>query len=69
MTPKEKAMELFDKFNSILMNEISDEYARKYAAILCANTALNEIYSHNTKQSMNDYWCDVKMELVTLHLS
>ena len=65
--PKEKAMELFDNFNSILMNEISDEWARKYAAILCSKYALDEIYSHNAKQSMHDYWCDVKTELDNLN--
>ena len=67
MPPKEKAMELFDKFNSILMDEIYDEYARKYAAILCAKAALDGIFTHNTKQSMNDYWCDVKIELDNLN--
>ena len=67
MTPKEKARELFDKFNSILMDEIYDEYARKYAAILCAKAALDEIFTHNTKQSMHDYWCDVKIELDNLN--
>jgi hypothetical protein len=40
MTAKEEAKELFDKYNSILMNEISCEYARKYAAILCALIAV-----------------------------
>ena len=65
--PKEKARELFDNYNSILMDEIYDEYARKYAAILCSKFALDEIYSNNTKQSMNDYWCDVKMELDNLN--
>jgi hypothetical protein len=65
-TPKEKAIELFDSFYSILMNEVSDEYARKYTAIHCSKYALDEIYSHNTKQSMNDYWCNVKIELDNL---
>ena len=48
------------------MNEISDEWARKYAAILCSKYALNEIFSYNTKQTMHDYWCDVKTELDNL---
>jgi divalent metal cation (Fe/Co/Zn/Cd) transporter len=65
-TPKEKAIELFDSFYSILMNEISDEWVRKYAAILCSKYALNEIFSYNTKQTMHDYWCDVKTELDNL---
>jgi len=64
--PKEKAMELFDNFNSILMNEISDEYARKYVSILCSKYTLDEIFSNNTKQSMHDYWCDVNEELGNL---
>ncbi len=61
--PKEKAMELFDSFYSILMNEVSDEYARKYTAIHCSKYALDNIFSYNTKPSMHDYWCDVKIEL------
>jgi D-alanyl-D-alanine endopeptidase (penicillin-binding protein 7) len=32
-----------------------------------AKLALDEIFTHNTKPSMHDYWCDVKIELDNLN--
>jgi hypothetical protein len=45
MTDEERAKELLnqlvDQFDSILMNEISDEFARKYTSRDCARVAIN----------------------------
>jgi hypothetical protein len=43
MTPNEKAKELIDNYNALLIDEIYDEFARKYAAKSCALFAVDEI--------------------------
>ena len=41
MTQKEKAIELLDFYNSILINYIQNEFERKYAVIECALIAVD----------------------------
>jgi hypothetical protein len=52
ITPKEMAHELIDHYNSLLMDEIYDEFSRKYAVKLCV---------HCTVRKMIE-WCDVESQ-------
>ena len=69
MTPKEKALELFDKFN----NPDTTHYPYVHNAQQCALIAIEEIIKANpyeiNKTDMDstiDYWQEVKKELEQL---
>lgn len=59
MIPKEKAIELFDKFDSILFKEYNNLEAKK-----CASIAVDEIRDNLPLISdIQQYWIDVKQEI------
>ena len=63
MTPKDKAIELFDEIDSILFKEYNNLKAKKCALIVVNNILkldLQEIYMNY------DYWKDVKKEIELL---
>ena len=70
MTPKEKAMELFDKFN----NPDTTHYPYVHNAQQCAIIAVDEIAKctkHEKQEFENDrfsehYWDEVKQEIEAL---
>ena len=69
MTPKEKALELFDKFN----NPDTTHYPYVHNAQQCALIAVDEIIKANpyeiNKTDMDstiDYWQEVKQEIEKL---
>ncbi len=72
MTPKEKAIELFDKMfiemsNFSITDEVLEEVAKQ-----CALIAVNEImkqcwdYRDIDLQASYDYWQEVKQEIINL---
>jgi len=62
MTPKEKAKELFDKYNKTV-NTITYTPIKK-CALIAVDEILNEYWSHDTKR--RDYWNEVKQEIEKL---
>lgn len=70
-TPKEKAKELVDFYNSILINYIKDEFERKYAVIECVLKAVDELiklyeYENPNRGFKVSYWDDVEIEIKKL---
>ena len=69
MTPKEKAIELVDRYNKLYGNEIGN-YLDFDDAKECALIAMDEIITSNTNvtgQTINgDYWLKVKQEIKKL---
>jgi len=69
MTPKEKAIELFDKMfiemsNFSITDEVLEEVAKQ-----CALIAVNEIINSTSWQYIAnglDYWQEVKQEIINL---
>lgn len=64
MTPKEKAIELFDKFDSILFKEYNNLEAKK-----CALIAVDELIYETRFEVPNirqRYWKDVKQKIELL---
>jgi hypothetical protein len=64
MTPKEKAIELFDKYDYILYKEYNNLEA-KHCALIAVEEILevgNVIISYN----VTDYWEEVKQEIEKL---
>jgi hypothetical protein len=79
MTPKEKAEELFNKFNSALIDEIKHNAARNFASFNCALIAVNEILFSGVHKdnyyldkslgytiTFQEYYQEVKQELTKL---
>jgi hypothetical protein len=62
MTPKEKAQELIDKYDSILT------YKSKQCALVAVDEILNTIDWHEfeTPNKELDYWIEVKREIQIL---
>lgn len=75
MTPKEKARQLFDKYNSFDFNTIVNQTHRRYAK-QCALIAVDELIeshlvlstTHDLKPSIRckKYWQEVKQEIEAL---
>lgn len=69
MTPKEKALDLVDKFMKYSWFSFLDGYeesSRKDSAIKCSLIAVNEILDVLFQHHEVDYWKDVKIELEKL---
>ena len=75
MKPKEKAIELVDFYNSILINYIQNEFERKYVVMECGIIAVNYVifanpHSNplpwNPAHSDIKYWLEVKKEIELL---
>ena len=74
--PREKAEELVDFYNSILINYIQNEFERKYAVIECVLKAVDEMmnYDINAKSEpqfvierrIQEYYQEVKEEIEKL---
>ncbi len=64
MTPKEKAKELFDKYNYFLPDaiEINKEHL-KYCSLIAVDEILNATNSIYVFNSLNEYWKEVKKEI------
>lgn len=60
MTPKEKAKELYDKYEFVYIQH----YTSKYEVKQCALIAVYEIIESHTDN--NDYWQQVKEEITKL---
>ena len=72
MTPKEKARQLFDKYNSFDFNTIVNQTHRRYAK-QCALIAVDEIlklrrgyFDFNNYMNNESYWRQVKQEIEAL---
>ena len=73
MTPKEKARQLFDKYNSFDFNTIVNQTHRRYAK-QCALIAVDEIIETLNKEvyprfqydDTFEYWENVKNEIESL---
>lgn len=70
MTPKEKAIELYEKFYYQLPSNLSDE-TQDCVAQECALIAVDEIddsypYYLNDDNDIRDYWIAVKQEIEKL---
>ncbi len=61
MTPKEKAIELFDKYDYILYKEYNNLEAKH-----CALIAVDEILSLLSYGTAIKYWQEVKQEIENL---
>lgn len=72
MTPKEKAIELVDKYISFNKNKIAFVYTKessKQCAIIAANEALNADWFISEKEDFIKwglYWEEVKKEITKL---
>jgi hypothetical protein len=71
MTPKEKALELVNKYYNKIEHTISDEYAEvtKEITKVCALIAVDEILKicvDSLGLTELDYWQDVKEEIEAL---
>jgi hypothetical protein len=68
MTPKEKAKELFNKFNSALIDEIKHNAARNFVSFNCALIAVDEIMKagSDVDEYAECYWQEVKIEIEKL---
>jgi hypothetical protein len=64
MTPREKAIELYNKFYDIAMHALSIQ-VRKYITKECALIAVDEILKTNPYKARN-YWQEVKQEIEKL---
>ena len=67
MTPKEKAIELFDKYWLVDSDEDSAPYTDKSMAKKCALIAVNllmeEAYRQHDYEGFISYWKEVKQEI------
>jgi hypothetical protein len=66
MTPKEKAIELVEKFYPRATSYSLDRKNQNENAKQCALILVDEIYSNCADPSKNDYWIEVKNELDNL---
>jgi hypothetical protein len=68
MKPKEKAKELFNKFNSALIDEIKHNAARNFVSFNCALIAVDEIMKagSDVDEYAECYWQEVKIEIEKL---
>ena len=73
MTPKEKAIELFDKFDSILFKEYDNLETKKCALIavdeIIGQWEIIDVYLANGNGQLNqnlDYWYKVQQEIELL---
>lgn len=62
MTPKEKAIELVDRYSDILFDEIEGYYQRNHIIKLCALIAVDEIIAE-CRVGMDWFWQEVKQEI------
>ena len=68
MTPKEKAIELVDKYNlnKNLYYSITEYQAKECALIAVDEIMLNEKINHSSLDKTYEYWEDVKKEIEAL---
>jgi hypothetical protein len=73
MTPKEKAQELFDKYNLSFAGVISNEEDWEFLAKQCALIAVDEIIRELTEEISpsvhgfrHQYWIEVEQEIEKL---
>mgnify|MGYP000533353777 CR=1 FL=1 len=70
MTPKEKAQELFDKYNlsfaGVISNEEDWEYLAKQCALIAVNLLMEEAYRQHDYEGFKAYWKEVKQEIEKL---
>lgn len=67
MTPKEKAIELYEKFYYQLPSSLSDKIqdcVAQECALIMVDEILNEYWAHDTKR--RDWWLYVKLEIENL---
>ncbi len=70
MTPKEKALELVDKFIEFTQDwdardgYINDEFRAKECALIAVNEVIEALHEHHWQNRLIiDYWEEVKHEL------
>jgi hypothetical protein len=69
MTPKEKAIELYDKMYSINKDEFISIHASKNAALIAVDEILNSIvwhYFEGSAKAEDNWWREVKQEIEKL---
>jgi hypothetical protein len=64
MTPKEKAIELFDKYNKTV-NTITNKPI-KQCALIAVNLLMEEAYRQHDYEGFISYWKEVKQEIEKL---
>jgi len=69
MTPKEKAVELFDKYNRFDFNTIVNSTQRNYAkqcALIAVDEIINSVDEEHVSDIFNEFWNEVKQEIQAL---
>ena len=70
MTPKEKAKDLVDKMQKIVIDVYSDQFEKaKNCALIAVDLVLNDVGAKDWEDdgmTNSNYWQDVKSELNTL---
>jgi hypothetical protein len=67
MTPKEKAIELVEKFENLQSNKMSDYSRIEYpTAKLCALLAVDEVLGYMGADRGTEFWVEVKNEIQKL---
>ena len=68
MTARDKANELYSKYDDLLNkdfgNPIVFDNQLKQCALIAVDEILNEYWSHNTKR--RDWWKEVKEEIINI---
>ena len=68
MTPRDKANELYSKYDDLLNkdfgNPIVFDNQLKQCALIAVDEILNEYWSHNTER--RDWWKEVKKEIINI---
>jgi hypothetical protein len=67
MTPKDKAIELVEKFENLQSNKMSDYSRIEYpTAKLCSLIACDEVLGYMGADRGTEFWVDVKKEIEKL---
>jgi hypothetical protein len=69
MTPREKAIQLYEKFYYVIPSTVDDDF-QDYSAKQCALIAVDEILNNDGftrfDQYLTEYWQQVKQEIQVL---
>lgn len=68
MTPKEKAIELVDKYKFYLGNEQENIKEAKDCALIAVDEILDAIVGTYDFDTLNEYWQEVKQEIENYEL-
>jgi len=66
MTPKEKAIELVNKFNDYMVPNYTGTFEAKQCALIAVDEVLNFINTDVFSYTNEEYWEEVKQEIEKL---